>query len=48
MAGATQYEYEYEADELVRLNSLTGDSYSPQTAAKYLNAYQSGKLTFFE
>ena len=39
-AGATQYEYEYEADELVYLNMPTGDSYSPATAKKYLDAYQ--------
>ena len=48
IAGATQYEYENEADELVRLNTLTGDSYSPKTAAKYLKAYQSDRLSFFE
>lgn len=48
IAGATQYEYENEADELVYLNMPTGDSYSPQTAAKYLKAYQSDQLSFFE
>ena len=48
IAGATQYEYEYEADEIVQLNELTGDSYSPETARKYLDAYQSGELSFFE
>ena len=48
IAGATQYEYESEADELVYLNMPTGDSYSPETAEKYLKAYQSGKLSFFE
>ncbi len=48
VAGATQYEYEHEADEIVRLNSLTGDSYSPETAKVYLDAYRSGRLTFFE
>ena len=48
IAGASQYEYENEAEELVHLNTLTGDSYSPKTAAKYLNAYQSDKLSFFE
>ncbi len=47
-AGATQYEYEHEADELVYLNMPTGDSYSPATAKKYLDAYQSDKLSFFE
>ena len=48
IAGVTQYEYENEADELVRLNSLTGDSYSSETARKYLDAYESGGLSFFE
>ena len=48
IAGATQYEYEFEADELVRLNTLTGDDYAPETAQKYLDAYQSGELSFFE
>ena len=48
IAGATQYEYEYEADELVYLNMPTGDSYSPETAKKYLDAYQSDQLSFFE
>lgn len=48
IAGATRYEYENEADELVKLNSLTGDSYSPDTAKLYLDAFNSGKLTFFE
>ena len=48
IAGATQYEYEHEADEIVQLNSLTGDSYSADTAKQYLDAYQSGEMTFFE
>ncbi len=48
IAGATRYEYEYEADEIVRLNSLTGDSYSPEAAQRYLTAYNSGELSFFE
>ena len=48
IAGVSQYEYETIADELVYLNMLTGDSYSPETAGKYLNAYNSGKLSFFE
>ena len=47
-AGATQYEYEYEADELVYLNMPTGDSYSPATAKKHLDAYQSDKLSFLQ
>ncbi len=48
IAGATQYEYENEADELVYLNMPTGDSYSPATAKKYLDDYQSDRLFYFE
>lgn len=48
IAAVSDEEYEFMADELVSLNMLTGDSYSPETAAKYLSAYQSGKLSFFE
>ena len=48
IAGATQYEYESEADELVYLNKPSKDSYPPETAQKYLDAYQGGKLSFFE
>lgn len=48
MAGVTQYEYENESDTLVSLNMLTGDSYSSQTAQKYLDAFNSGELTFIE
>ena len=48
IAGASQEEYETEADELVHLNTLTGDSYSPVTAKKYLDAYRSDRLSFFE
>lgn len=48
IAGATQYEYEFEADEIVQLNSLTGDSYSPEAARLYLDAFKSGALSFFE
>ena len=47
MAGATQYEYENEAEDIVRLNSLSGDAYSSQVAGQYLAAYQAGKLSFF-
>lgn len=47
IAGATQYEYENEAESIVELNSLTGDSYSRGTASKYLKAYQTGKMSFF-
>lgn len=48
IAGVSQYEYETIDDELVYLNMMAGDSYSPETAGKYLNAYNSGKLSFFE
>ena len=48
IAGVSREEYETIPDQLVSLNMLTGDSYSPQTARKYLNAYNSGRLSFFE
>ena len=48
IAGVSKYEYENMADQLVQLNMLTGDSYSPETASKYLKAYCSGALSFFE
>ena len=48
IAAVSAYEYENMADELVHLNQLTGDAYSPATAEKYLTAYKSGQLNFFE
>ena len=48
IAAVSEYEYEHMADQLVHLNMLTGDSYSPATARKYLKAYESGELSFFE
>ena len=48
IAAVTRDEYENMADELVHLNQLTGDSYAPETAKKYLEAYESGHLSFFE
>ncbi len=48
IAGVSREEYETIPDQLVYLNMLTGDSYSPATAKKYLDAYNSGRLTFFE
>ena len=48
IAGVSLYEYEHEGDQLMRLNQLTGDSYSAATAKKYLDVYESGRLTFFE
>jgi len=47
IAGVSEYERTYLADKLVYLNMPAGDSYPPEVAAKYLNAYQSGKLSFF-
>ncbi len=41
-------EEEIDADELVYLNMPTGDSYSPATAKKYLDACQSDRLSFLE
>ena len=48
IAGVSKYEYEHESDSLVHLNTLTGESYSPETAKMYLDAYNSGKLSFIE
>lgn len=48
IAGTSQYERERMEDELVYLNMPTGSSYSPETAKRYLDAYQSGRLSFFE
>lgn len=48
IAAVSEYEYENMSDQLVHLNQLTGDAYSPATAKKYLDAYRSGRLTYFE
>ena len=48
IAAATAYEYRYEPEELVQLNQLTGDSYAPETARKYLSAYREDGVSFFE
>ena len=48
IAAVSEYEYENMSDQLVHLNQLTGDAYSPAAAKKYLDAYRSGELTFFE
>ena len=48
IAGASDREYKYESDSLVDLNSLSGSSYTPETAKKYLDAFNSGSKTFFE
>lgn len=48
IAAMSREEYETEPEALVELNSLTGDAYAPETARKYLRAYESGQLSFFE
>lgn len=48
IAAVSQFEYAHQRDELVSLNQLTGKAYSPATAQKYLDAYRSGQLSFFE
>ena len=48
IAAVSDYEREFQADELVYLGMLTGDSYSPETAKKYMDAYESGEISFFE
>jgi len=48
IAAVTQEEYREIPDLLVHLGQLTGTSYSPETARKYLTAYESGQLSFFE
>ena len=48
MAAMSKEEYEETPKDKVELNSLTGDTYSPAVAAKYLSAYESGELSYFE
>ena len=48
MAAVTQYEYKNDPEAIVHLNDLTGDAYSPETAKRYLDAYESGTDTYFE
>ena len=48
MAATDAYEREFATDELVSLNQLTGDAYSPEIAGKYLEAYASDTDMFFE
>ena len=48
MAAMSSEEYEETPEDKVELCSLTGDSYSSETAAKYLKAYESGELSYFE
>lgn len=48
IAGVSKEEDQDKMEQPVYLNMLTGDSYSPKEAKKYLDAYRRGKLTFFE
>lgn len=48
IAAMSRTEYEEHPEYMVSLNSLTGDSYSPHAAAKYLKAYETGELSYFE
>jgi sigma-B regulation protein RsbU (phosphoserine phosphatase) len=50
IAGVTEYELKYEADTLAHLGQLTGDSYSPDVAALYLDAMdlEAGEISFFQ
>lgn len=49
MAGATDYEKQYESDTLPQLGVLTGDAYSPEVAAKYLASMENtgDEITYF-
>ena len=48
IAAMSSKEYAETPEDKVELNSLTGDSYSPQIVEKYLDAYNSGELSYFE
>ena len=49
IAGNSKYEYEVNGGQsTVRLNMLTGDSYSPEIAEKYIKAYNRENISFFE
>lgn len=48
ITGVSEVEYTYTAGQPACLNQLTGDAYPPETAQKYLDAYHSGALSFFE
>lgn len=47
IAAVSRDEYENKGDQLVHLNQMAGASYSPATAQKYLDAYQTGELSYF-
>ena len=46
--GVRKSEYEDPNYELMTLDQLSGDSYTPETAKKYLDAYEANTLTYFE
>ena len=49
IAGNSKYEYEiHDGKSSVYLNMLTGDSYSPEIAEKYMKAYSGEYIAFFE
>ena len=48
MAGLTKEEHENEPEKIVELNTLTGSTFNSKTAEKCLEAYRSGKTSFFE
>ena len=48
IAAMSREEYETIPDQMVKLNSLTGDSYTPDVAAKYLRAYALDEISYFE
>ena len=48
IAAMSSEEYIETPEDFVELNSLTGDAYSSQTAEKYLKAYETGELTYFD
>ncbi len=48
IAAVSSEEYEENPEYPVKLNSLTGDSYSPSVAQKYLDAYHRDELSYFE
>jgi sigma-B regulation protein RsbU (phosphoserine phosphatase) len=49
MAGATEYEKNYEQDTIVSLGQLTGEAYSSNIAAEFMNKMQeeNDSITFF-
>lgn len=48
IAGFSKEEYENGEEMIIELNSLSGETFSSQSAEQYLDAYQSGQMSFFE